>query len=236
MSQAQLRVVLLEASTKALDLIWRSYRQCYSSRFAPELKEVPDEEKERFIKEMVKRGHHSPLEHVKFTFAIEGISRACSHQLVRHRIASYSQQSQRYVDMSQFKYVVPPSIAKVPEALEEFQRVMEEIRKGYRRIKDILQAHGLNSERANEDARFLLPQAVETKIIVTMNVRELLHFFSQRLCSRAQWEIRELAKRMLEECKKVLPAIFEEAGPKCVILGYCPENQQSCGFYLSRNL
>jgi thymidylate synthase (FAD) len=138
--------------------------------------------------------------------------------------------------MSQFKYVVPPSIAKIPEALEEFQRVMEEIRKGYRRIKDILQAHGLNSERANEDARFLLPQAVETKIIVTMNVRELLHFFSERLCSRAQWEIRELAKRMLEECKKVLPAIFEEVGPKCVILGYCPENQQSCGFYLSRNL
>jgi thymidylate synthase (FAD) len=236
MSKAQLRVVLLEASSKALDIIWRSYRQCYSSHFALELKEVPDEEKERFIKEMVKRGHYSPLEHVKFTFAIEGISRACSHQLVRHRIASYSQQSQRYVDMSQFKYVVPPSIAKVPEALEEFQRVMEEIRKGYRRIKDILQAHGLNSERANEDARFLLPQAVETKIIVTMNVRELLHFFSERLCSRAQWEIRELAKRMLEECKKVLPAIFEEAGPKCVILGYCPENQQSCGLYLSRNL
>lgn len=223
-----MRVELMEIPSDPLDLIWRAYRQCCSSQFALELEEVSSEEKERFVKEMVKRGHHSPLEHVKFTFAIEGISRACSHQLVRHRIASYSQQSQRYVDMSEFEYVVPPVIAEIPEASKEFERVIGEIKKGCRVLKRILAERGIVGEKANEDIRFLLPNATTTKIIVTMNCRELLHFFSLRLCKRAQWEIRRLAEKMLEKCKEVLPAVFDEAGPRCKILGYCPECKRNC--------
>ncbi len=232
--EAKLRVVLLDVSDNPLTLLWRSYRQCYSSSFVPELPEPPDEQKEDFITAMVSRGHLSPLEHVKFTFAIEGISRACSHQLVRHRIASYSQQSQRYVDMSNFRYIIPPSIAQDPRAKEEFERVMEEIRKAYRRLITLLSQRGVEGERAMEDARFLLPQAVETKIVVTMNCRELLHFFGQRCCSRAQWEIRTLAWKMLEICKEVLPCVFRKAGPKCELLGYCPEGEKGCGRYPKR--
>lgn len=229
--EARLRVVLLDVSPNPLTLLWRAYRQCYSEAFAPELPEPPDPQKERFIKAMASRGHLSPLEHVKFTFAIEGISRACSHQLVRHRIASYSQQSQRYVDMEAFRYVIPPSIAEDPEARAEFERVIGEIRKGYRRLKEILARRGIEGERANEDIRFLLPNAAETKIVVTMNCRELLHFFAERCCSRAQWEIRNLARRMLEICREVLPAVFDEAGEKCRSLGYCPEGPEGCGKY-----
>jgi len=232
--EVKLRVVLLDVSDNPLALLWRSYRQCYSSSFAPELPEPPDEQKEDFIAAMISRGHLSPLEHVKFTFAIEGISRVCSHQLVRHRIASYSQQSQRYVDMSNFRYIIPPSIAQDPQAKEEFERIMGEIRKAYRRLMTLLSQRGVEGERAMEDVRFLLPQAVETKIVVTMNCRELLHFFGQRCCSRAQWEIRALAWKMLEICRRVLPCVFRKAGPKCEALGYCPEGEKGCGRYPRR--
>ncbi len=229
MERAKLRVELLDYTEAPLSLLWKAYRQCYAKAFVVDMKEPPEQEKERFVRRMVKRGHLSPLEHVKFTFAIEGISRACSHQLVRHRIASYSQQSQRYVDMRDMRYVVPPSIAEDPFALNRYEEAMRKAREAYEEIVLYLLQKGYPPERAKEDARFLLPEATETKIVLTMNVRELLHFFSQRCCSRAQWEIRELAWRMLEVCKEKLPSVFSEAGPKCDLLGYCPEGEEGCG-------
>ncbi len=229
MGVASLRVELLEVCEDPLRLLYLAYRQCYSKEFVGDMGEVQGVED--FLRRMMASGHTSPLEHVKFTFAIEGVSRALTHQLVRHRIASYSQQSQRYVDMADFDYVIPPSIASDPVALQEFERVIAEIRRGYRRIMARFAERGISGEEAKQDARFLLPQAAETKIVVTMNCRELLHFFSQRCCQRAQWEIRELAWRMLEICRQRLPVVFEKAGPKCEALGYCPEGEFSCGRY-----
>jgi len=229
-------VELLEVSHDPERLLYAAYKQCYSSRFAAEIwREGGDREKRRaFLREMMASGHTSPLEHVKFTFAIEGVSRALTHQLVRYRIASYSQQSQRYVNMEDFRYIIPPSIEGDEELRGEFERILEEIRKGYRKIVKRLREKGIVGEEAHQDARFLLPQAAETKIVVTMNCRELLHFFSERCCQRAQWEIRRLAERMLEICKEKLPVVFEGAGPKCEILGYCPEGRFSCGRYPTR--
>lgn len=231
MGKATMNVQLLDVTPDALKVIYAAGRQCYSERFAMELKEEADEEKMgEFLRRLIRSGHESPLEHAKFTFAIEGVSRVLTHQLVRHRIASYSQQSQRYVRMDDFDFVIPPSIEENKEAREEFLRLMEEIRKGYVKIRKCLEKTKGNS--AEEDARFVLPQAVETKIVVTMNVRELLHFFRERCCARAQWEIRELAERMLAICKEHLPAVFEDAGAKCEYLGYCPEGRKfTCGKY-----
>ena len=169
------------------------------------------------------------MEHVKFTFAVTGVSRALTHQLVRYRVASYSQQSQRYVDMKNFGYVVPPSIAADKEMRAEFERCMEEIQQSYQALLARFAEKDVIGERAHEDARFVLPQAGESKIVVTMNCRELLHFFAQRCCQRAQWEIRALANRMLEICREKLHPVFENGGAKCERLGYCPEGKFSCG-------
>ena len=226
-----MRVELLDLSEGAIDLLYKAYRQCYSSGFVADMKEEGEERKRAFLREMISSGHTSPLEHVKFTFAIEGVSRALTHQLVRYRIASYSQQSQRYVNMEEFDYIIPPSIMAHEDLKEEFERVIEEIRRGYKRLLQGLKERGIKGEEAQQDARFLLPQATETKIVVTMNCRELLHFFSQRCCQRAQWEIRTLAERMLKICQERLPVVFEGAGAKCQILGYCPEGRFSCGRY-----
>jgi thymidylate synthase (FAD) len=166
------------------------------------------------------------LEHATFTFAIEGVSRALTHQLVRHRIASYSQQSQRYVKESAFDYVIPPSVEEDEDMRREYVAAMKRIQESYDALARSLEKKGRKGEAANEDARFLLPQAVETKIVVTMNCRELLHFFKERCCVRAQWEIRELAGEMLKICKQRLPAVFSNAGAKCVSLGYCPEGEK----------
>ena len=166
-------------------------------------------------------GHESVAEHVSFTFQVEGISRACSHQLVRHRIASYSQQSQRYVDMECFDYITPPSIEKDPELKEGYDAVMKMLGTYYSTYSGLRGVPG-------EDARYILPNACATNITITMNARELRHFFGERCCSRAQWEIRELAEKMLDEVKKVAPVLFEDVGPKCQRLGYCPE-AKGCG-------
>lgn len=173
-------------------------------------------------------GHESVIEHASFTFAVSGVSRALTHQLVRHRIASYSQQSQRYVDMSKFGYVVPESISRRREEelvdpyfyLQEYEHLMDEISKLYQGM--------VMGGIPEEDARYILPNACCTNIVVTMNARQLHKFFMIRMCNRAQWEIRELAERMLYLCKEVAPIIFENAGPQCVKLGYCPE-KRSCG-------
>ncbi|MBC7326807.1 FAD-dependent thymidylate synthase [bacterium] len=231
MGKAKMNVQLLDVMPDALAVIYAAGKQCYSDKFAIEFKNETDEKKmEEFVRRLIQAGHESPLEHVKFTFAIEGVSRVLTHQLVRHRIASYSQQSQRFVKMDDFDFIIPPSIEADEVAREEFLRLMEEIKVGYRKIRERLER--IKGKEASEDARFVLPQAVETKIVVTMNVRELLHFFRERCCARAQWEIRELANRMLAICKEYLPAVFDNAGAKCVHLGYCPEGKKfSCGKY-----
>jgi len=226
MAQTKLHVELLDVSNNALSIIYAACRQCYSPKFAGDIfaeGQKDTAKQEEFIAQVVASGHESPLEHVKFTFAIEGVSRALTHQLVRHRIASYSQQSQRYVRESDFDYVVPPSIEGDAAMKKEYLAIMEKIQASYNALSGMFEAKGKKGEVANQDVRFVLPQAAETKIVVTMNCRELTHFFKERGCTRAQWEIRALAEKMLEICKKSLPAVFGKAGPKCVGLGYCPE-------------
>lgn len=158
---------------------------------------------------------------MSFTFAIEGVSRVLTHQLVRHRIASYSQQSQRYVSEHEFEYIMPPSISANPLAKEKFEELMSNIRSTYDQLVEL----GINKE----DARYCLANATETKIVVTMNARTLLHFFQLRCCVRAQWEIRKLADAMLIEVKKVAPVLFKKAGPTCVTSNYCGEGSMTCG-------
>jgi thymidylate synthase (FAD) len=191
--------------------------------------EVERDKQASFVSGILESGHTSPIEHVSFTFAIEGISRACSHQIVRHRIASYSQQSQRYVTENDMDYILPPSIAKIPEARERFEKFMDEVGETYKDLREILIANGME-KKANEDARFVLPQAAETKIVVTMNCRSLMHFFNLRCCTRAQWEVRSMADKMLKICREKLPAIFNVGGARCEQLGYCPESERfACG-------
>jgi len=231
-----MRVELIEMSKDPLDIIYSAARQCYSSKFSFDIfkksKKIEKRKKEEFVKEIVNSGHESVLEHVKFTFAVEGVSRALTHQLVRHRIASYSQQSQRYVKAENFNYIIPPTIEKDMILKKYFVEEMERIKETYKKMIERYKELGIEGEKANQDARYILPNAVETKIVITMNARELLHFFKVRCCARAQWEIRELAYKMLEICKEMLPAVFEKAGPKCVFLGYCPEGEKfTCGRY-----
>jgi len=173
-------------------------------------------------KEVIKRvtgyGHGSVIEHASFTFSIEGASRAMTHQLVRHRIASYTQQSQRYVRYDTLKnYVTPPSIAKNANAKKEFDEGLKKISETYQNL--------LQMGIQKEDARFILPNAAKTNIMVTMNARELRHFFNVRCCARAQWEMREAATEMLRQVKKAASALFENAGPTCVELGCCSEGK-----------
>ncbi len=185
------------------------------------MKGYDPEKGRKVIKNLVSYGHHSVIEHATFTFAVEGVSRACTHQLVRHRIASYTQQSQRYVKFKDLDYITPPTIQRHEEAKKIFDEAMKKVAEIYQRLTEL----GIPPE----DARFVYPNASKSNITITMNARELLHFFSLRTCLRAQWEIRELANRMLLEVKKVAPTIFEKAGPNCVRLGYCPEGKLTCG-------
>lgn len=172
----------------------------------------------RVIRKVTGYGHTSIIEHACFTFSIEGVSRAMTHQLVRHRIASYTQQSQRYVTYNTLEnYITPPSITNNSEAKKIFDETLRKISETYEKL--------LNLKIPKEDARFILPNAAKTNIIVTMNARELRHFFNLRCCARAQWEIREVAIEMLRQVKRVAPTLFENAGPSCVELGYCPEGK-----------
>ncbi len=197
-------------------------RLCYAPVGASELMETMSEERGgAVVSTIMAGGHFSTLEHASFTFAIDGVSRALTHQLVRHRLASFNQQSQRYVKFQDgLPYVEPKSVAEVPEANELFQDIMDAVGAAYSRMLDL----GIPAE----DARFILPNAVETKIVTTMNARELLHFFELRCCNRAQWEIRELAHKMLELVRPVAPFIFMDAGASCVRSG-CSEGKMTCG-------
>lgn len=217
-----MEVKLLRHTPEPEKTVAMSARLCYSPIGAAQLEEkITDEQAAKLVRKLVSMGHFSTLEHVTFTFAIEGVSRVLTHQLVRHRIASYSQQSQRYVKEHNFETITPPSIATRPEAKEKFDKLMQEIQDLYNEFTDM----GILAE----DARYVLPNAAETKIVCTFNVRSLLNFFSLRCCTRAQWEIRQLAEKMLAECKKVAPVLFENAGPTCVSEGVCHEGEMSCG-------
>lgn len=197
-------------------------RLCYSAVGATELEErLSEQQVEKLVDKILSMGHYSTLEHANFTFAIEGVSRVLTHQLVRHRIASYSQQSQRYVKEHDFEYIVPPSVAMNPIALERFGNLMEQIRKAYGELTEM----GVHPE----DARYCLANATETKILVTMNARALFNFFELRCCARAQWEIRRLAELMLSEVRLAAPGLFSKAGPTCISGGYCREGDLSCG-------
>jgi thymidylate synthase (FAD) len=218
---------------------------CYAAVGVDQIFEtMSDEDVQKFLGRLIELGHGSPFEHASFTFAIEGVSRVLTHQLVRHRIASYSQQSQRYVKLEQFEYIVPPNIAANPKAAAIFEETMKRDQEAYNAIVDAIEApiaEKLISEGKNEkvawqtaektaieDARFVFPNACETKIVVTMNARALHNFFEHRCCNRAQWEIRALAVAMLTEVRKLAPTLFKYAGPKC-LHGPCPEGKMTCG-------
>ncbi|MBQ8296420.1 MAG: FAD-dependent thymidylate synthase [Ruminococcus sp.] len=240
-----MNVTLISHTPSPEKLVAAAARLCYSDSGAADIMDnMTDEKAAGFVDMLASIGHESPMEHAVFTFAIEGISRACSHQLVRHRIASYSQKSQRYVNENGFEYIIPPEIEAVPEAKAEFEKQMKAVTESYEKIADILTEHhtsefiaqGISEKeavakarkKANEDARFVLPNACETKIVVTMNVRSLFNFFKHRCCNRAQWEIRELAIEMYKLCYKAAPTIFKNAGPPCCT-GVCTEGKMSCG-------
>jgi thymidylate synthase (FAD) len=208
-------------------VVARAAKQCYSAGFVGDdfvenaVHDCTGADIKR-IRDVFANGHLSCFEHASFTFAIEGISRACSHQLVRFRVASFSQQSQRYCQLGEnFAYVIPPSIQNNPEAKKLFVRTMLELSKTY----EILIANGIPAE----DARFVAPNATETNIVMTMNARELLHAFSLRCCTHAQWEIRDMFNTMLPMCKEAAPLLFENAGAPCDVKGTCPEGTRSCG-------
>ncbi len=217
-----MQVKLLRYTPEPEKTVAMSARLCYSPIGAAQLEEkITDEQAAKLVRKLVEMGHFSTLEHVTFTFAIEGVSRVLTHQLVRHRIASYSQQSQRYVKEHDFETILPLSIAARPAEREKFEKLMGEIRTLYTEWTEM----GIPAE----DARYILPNAAETKIVVTMNVRSLYNFFRLRCCTRAQWEIRALAEKMLAEVKEVAPVLFEKAGPSCVTDGICTEGAMTCG-------
>lgn len=240
-----MKVELIAHTPDPERVIAAAAKLCYSSAPATEIMDNLTEEKiESFLDMLAGLGHDSPTEHVTFTFAIEGVSRSLLAQITRHRIASYSVKSQRYVAESMFEYILPPEIEAVPEAKEIFVKAMEKDMEDYNRITDILTkkhydamleggmdekaAKTAAKKKAIEDARFVLPNACETKMVVTMNVRSLKNFFNHRSCERAQWEIRALSDEMLRLVKSVAPNLFKKAGPPCVS-GACPEGKMSCG-------
>ena len=264
-----MKVKLIAHTPNPEEVVAQAAKLCYSHVGVDGIMEKLTPEKiEKFVDHLATIGHESPLEHVNFTFAIEGISRVTTHQLVRHRLASYSQQSQRYVKLEQFEYIIPPEIEKNKDAKKIFIETMERDQQAYdelvmllivdkidkkhpgwtkdkkyleeynkyngdRTLVDIFKEYNKKEynaleKEAIEDARYVFPNACETKIVVTMNARSLLHFFNVRCCNRAQWEIRAMADEMLKECKKVAPTLFKKAGPDCTF-GKCGEGSMSCG-------
>lgn len=225
MPQAKLKVSLLTCTPEPEKACALAAKMCYARIGVDDLiTRVEEKNQGQFLRSIVSMGHLSVLEHASFTFIIEGVSRALLAQITRHRIASFSVQSQRYVSLADgFQYIIPPRIQALgTNAVTEFERQMEQMHLWYTQWQERLGAD------SNEDARFVLPNACETRMTLTMNARELLHFFSLRCCERAQWEIRALAVEMLRLCKEKAPVIFENAGPACV-RGACSEGAKSCG-------
>jgi thymidylate synthase (FAD) len=221
---------LLSITNNAKNIIYLACRQCYTQGSIidkiDEYTSDPEDKKNELIRRTLSSGHTSVLEHITFTFAIKDISRSCSHQLVRHRIASYSQQSQRFTEASdKDNYIFPKKIDKNNPIVKN---ALETINDCYSRL--------INNKIPKEDARFILPNACKTNIVMTINTRSLINFFGERLCTCAQEEIRTLAKKMYEICLEQLPIVFEEIGPKCKQIGYCPESpKRSCGIKPTRD-
>ena len=245
-----MNVELLQHTPEPEKIIAAAAKLCYSSSGIDGILNGLDAEStDKFLNRLMSMGHESPIEHITFTFGIEGVSRSLLAQFTRHRIASYSVKSQRYVKEGQFEFVLPPEIEKIPEAREEFLKAMSDDVQSYNKLSDILfekhyadmisqgmdekKARNAAEKKAIEDARYVLPNACETKMIVTMNARSLMNFFHHRCCERAQWEIRDLACRMLDLVKEVAPTLFAKAGPRCVS-GPCPEGAMSCGKMLEK--
>ena len=227
MPRSEMKVVLVRHTLSPEEVVALGARLCYSKARVDDLLErVEAKDQTDFVHKIMSMGHDSVLEHASFTFGIEGVSRTLLAQITRHRVASFSVHSQRYVSYeSGFGYIVPPKIEALGEdAVAEFEQQMATIHQWY---TDWQQKLG-TGEGGNEDARFVLPGACETRMMVTMNVRELRHFFSLRMCSRAQWEIRALAAEMHRLCMEVAPTLFENAGPGC-LRGACPEGEKTCG-------
>ena len=240
-----MKVTLIAHTAFPEKVIAASAKLCYSPATIDTVMDgLTDEKTASFVDMLAEIGHESPIEHATFTFGIEGVSRSLLAQITRHRIASYSVQSQRYVREKMFEYVLPPEIEAIPEAAEEYRRAMEEDQEHYDRLTALLKEKHLRTflekgmeekeatraaeKKAIEDARFVLPNACTTKIMMTMNARSLMNFFHHRCCNRAQWEIRELAEEMYKLCVEVAPHLFRYAGPSCVS-GRCPEGKMSCG-------
>ena len=222
-----LHVELLSCSSGKEEIAAMAAKMCYSQASLEQMKDkISASDQASFLKKILDSGHLSVLEHVSFTFGVEGVSRVLLAQLTRHRIASFSVQSQRYVSYKDgFSYIMPPNIESLgADAVQEYSRQMNEMHKWYLYWQERLS----KGEKGNEDARFVLPNACETKLVLTMNVRELLHFFSLRCCNRAQWEIHRLADEMLKICRAEAPILFMYAGPGCVS-GACPEGTKTCG-------
>ena len=227
---ASLRLTLLQHTPDPDRAVAVAGRLCYAPVSAADLKQgMSDEDVAKLVRVLVRSGHHSALEHASFTFAVDGVSRACTHQLVRHRVASYNQQSQRYVRFGETdSFIVPPSIGANAEARRVFLRAMHQARVAYDRLVELGLAEGRGKESVQEDARFVLPNAAETKIVVTMNARELRHFFQVRCCRRAQWEINALAWEMRDVVRGISPNLFQGSGPNC-LCGECGEGKMTCG-------
>jgi thymidylate synthase (FAD) len=214
-------VQLLTHTPNPEQVVAAAARLCYSDSSIEQLLGQPPEQAAKLLHKILELGHFSVLEHAAFTFGVEGISRACSHQLVRHRVASFSQQSQRYVAHDQpFEVITPDSIKEHQTLAERFAAHMQQTHDLY---SDLLDA-GVPAE----DARFVLPNAASTKLVMTMNARELHHFFVLRCCRRAQWEIRAMAREMLRLARQTAPLLFAEAGPGC-LNAPCPEGVMTCG-------
>lgn len=244
--ESKMKVSLITYTPEPEKLIAGAAKLCYSSSGIDNLmNNLQQDNIEKFIAMLAIMGHESPFEHINFTFGIEGVSRSLTHQLVRHRIgSSYSQKSQRYVNEGSFEYIVPPQIASVPEAKEMYIKSMENAQLAYDNLTNILfekhynyyiskgktekAAKSAAEKQAIEDARYVLPNSCETKIVVTMNARALFNFFKKRCCNRAQWEIRDVAIEMLKLVLEVAPNVFKIAGPGC-LTGKCPEGNMSCG-------
>ena len=241
-----MKVNLIEFTPNPERVVAAAAKLCYSpSSIEETTANITPESAGSFVKMLAKMGHESPLEHVSFTFGIEGVSRSLLAQITRHRIASYSVQSQRYVKNFNCEYIIPPEIEKNSEAKKEFISFMIDAQSKYEKLSDLLKNQHVKNlkeegklneaevdkvaeKMAIEDARYVLPNAYATKIICTFNARSLLNFFNHRCCNRAQWEIRQLACEMLKLVKKVAPNIFAFAGPSCVC-GFCKEGRMSCG-------
>ncbi len=234
MGRTGLRVELLQCTHNPEQLVALAAKLCYSSADIGELqKGVTERDQSLFVRRLEEMGHLTPVEHASFTFGVEGVSRSLLAQITRHRIASFSVKSQRYVSESSaakadgvFNHIIPPRIAALGDAaVREYAEQMAKMQQWYDGWLEKLACYG---DEAREDARFVLPNAAETKLVVTMNARELLHFFALRCCNRAQWEIRTLATEMLRLVRRESPELFRNAGPGC-LSGPCPEGAMCCG-------